>query len=457
MARRRGYLAILLILVSATYIGTLVPPFQSPDEFDHIERAALLADGQMMLDAPPGQASGGQVDTGLLDYMSYFADLPHDPETRVSPETEAAASVLTWSGESRFETLPGTGYYLPLIYLPQAVGLGVGRVAGQSIDGSYRLARGATLLTGATLLGLAVYLSAPPALTLAFLLLPMTLFQAASASIDFTSSAALVLALALFLKLSSAGTRPSALSLLTLGGLVVLVAGCRIHLAPLVLLPLALAIRFRDVRALALTGIAAVFIVIWYRWALGATVDLRVDTGLSADEILMYYVARPLDFLEVVRTTLLTEHYRLLYWYSFLGILGWLDTYLALSAYRIVGGLLLAIIVVAILARSFRRDPLVAVTLVAIAISAVVLVFLSLLVSWTPHPAEVVMGVQGRYFLPVALVLSALLVPQPEATARAPWAARVESGLLTILLFVSVVSVTDAVTARYSSLPVLQN
>ena len=42
--------------------------------------------------------------------------------------------------------------------------------------------------------------------------------------------------------------------------------------------------------------------------------------------------------------------------------------------------------------------------LLALALASAALVFLALLVTWTPHPAALVQGVQGRYFIVPALL-----------------------------------------------------
>jgi hypothetical protein len=64
--------AILFLIVQS--ISYLTPPFQSPDEFHHLDRAYLLSKGGVFLESS-NKVTGGDIDTGLLDYMNNFGGL----------------------------------------------------------------------------------------------------------------------------------------------------------------------------------------------------------------------------------------------------------------------------------------------------------------------------------------------------------------------------------------------
>ena len=49
-------LFIVFLFVSSSILSTVIPPFQSPDEFEHITRAYLLGRGEFVLEAPVGQS-----------------------------------------------------------------------------------------------------------------------------------------------------------------------------------------------------------------------------------------------------------------------------------------------------------------------------------------------------------------------------------------------------------------
>lgn len=93
------------------------------------------------------------------------------------------------------------------------------------------------------------------------------------------------------------------------------------------------------------------------------------------------------------------------YWTMFVGVLGWVDTPLGSADYLVFGILLLGLAAISIQIRksAFLGQDVLA--LVAGSVASLFLIFFIQLVSWTPHPAQVIVGVQGRYFYPVLILL----------------------------------------------------
>jgi hypothetical protein len=65
-------------------LSAVIPPLQSPDEFDHIKRAAGLLSGQILVTTQPGNYPGLWVDDGLLLFMQVYDRLPFRTGTRVN-------------------------------------------------------------------------------------------------------------------------------------------------------------------------------------------------------------------------------------------------------------------------------------------------------------------------------------------------------------------------------------
>ena len=106
---------ILLLLVLGTVLSALMPPLQSPDEFNHVVRSYLLTKGQILLRSPQGQPAGGNVDEGLVSYFDHFRRLRRHPDNKTSKEKEDAASKINWSGKQVFHAIPNTAYYFPVM------------------------------------------------------------------------------------------------------------------------------------------------------------------------------------------------------------------------------------------------------------------------------------------------------------------------------------------------------
>ncbi|WP_326542800.1 DUF2142 domain-containing protein [Pseudorhodoferax sp.] len=440
---------LALIALSALLLSMLTPPFQSPDEFDHVKRAYLLSRGQILLQSPPGEGSGGAVDTGLLAYMSVFWALPFKPDKKVTTADLAQARSVQWTREHTFSAAPGTGYYLPLAYLPQAMALAVSRYAGLSVDVSYRAARLAALLVAFAMLAWALRLHPLPPVAIGLLTLPMTLFQLASASLDAVTYALAVLALACYLHASRArgATRPRVLITFSVAMFVIIT--CRFHLFPMVLLFAALW-QMTGRRAVLWAGMAVcVLALAWTMVAMQTTVDPRTVTGTSARTVLLHYLANPGTFLALVAHMLALPDYQDFYRQSFLGILGWLDARFDVEQYRWLGWGL-AWLVLGSVGPFWRwRGHEIGwrVLLLACSIACVLLIFLALLATWNPHPAQVIEGVQGRYFWVPMLMACLALAPSAETSNRLHRRALVGAQLIFIAF--SVYSTAGLLLTRY--------
>lgn len=400
-------LAAGAVLACAVVLSSIVPPFQSPDEFDHVERAYALSDGQWRLEAPQGRFSGVRVDTGLLEYMAVFEDLPFHPEARLDRERFAESSGIAFSGVQIFSVAPGTGFYLPLIYLPQASAIWLGRSAGASVEATYRLARLLAGLVAALMVFEALRRWRPSALSMVMLLAPMSVFQWAGAGIDALSIGASMLAMALWLESVDSKRAPGVGRIVAVSVLVIAVVGSRIQLAPLLLVPLAM-MRPWTVRRAALGLLPGLVITAWVVFALASTRFPQL-AGMSAVDKLLAYASEPSRLVEVLWTTASTPSVIEFYWRSFVGVLGWLDTPLDDAVY-VTWALLMAMALAWTLAiADWSRFAWPNLLMLVMGCASAALVPLLLLLMWTPFDAAVVDGVQGRYFLLPMLLLSMAL------------------------------------------------
>ena len=404
--RRWPWKQHLLIMGIGTACAAMIPPLQSPDEADHVERAALLAHGQLVLETPPDHSSGGMVDSGLVRYLNTYAVLWYHQERKVTPELNAAAEDIAWSGKQVYRSAPGTGYYFPGIYVPQALGLKAGQLLGLSVDGSYRLARTTAMLCASALLILAFKITAPSLFTLALLILPMTLFQFASATIDATSIALTALALSVTFKTAQT-RRISFRALLALSFSVFLVITSRLHMLPLLLLLPAVYALTRNRAVLVASAFITATTMAWLYTAMHRTVDLRFIQTSPTDAVL-YYLSNPSAFVKVFVATLNNSYFSTFYQESFLGILGWLDTRFPSGNYTAFGGLLLGIALLSVNVPHVQRKSewVLRGGLIITALISYTLVFFLIFVTNNPVGSKFILGVQGRYFLLPALVIS---------------------------------------------------
>lgn len=397
---------IFALVIFGTIFSSLIPPFQSPDEFDHIKRAYMLSSGQALLHTMPGASSGGNVDTGLLEYMAIFTPIPFNKNSVVSKHDIDRSEKIRWQNSEKYSAAPGTGYYFPIVYVPQAIALFAGRHLNFSVDSTYRLARFLTLLSAIAGVVVASRIFPMNFFVISLCILPMTIFQFCSASIDgFTTSIALI-CISMFMAESDKGTTQSKFAPYILSALILLLASCRPHLTPLLLMPVVIYFRTkRRVNLYLFVGIA-VCVLLWLGYGLTYPVDLRVLRTDTTAFVLKYYLIRPRELIAVLWKTVTNTEILKFYIKSFIGVLGWLDLELSSNFYALVSVVLTLISVATIKMPIIKSDWAIRGCLVSFSLISVFLVFFLLLITWTPHVAEHIQGVQGRYFLIPALLVA---------------------------------------------------
>lgn len=406
----------LFALFIGVLLSSLLPPLQSPDEPDHIKRAYLLSKGHMMLESPKDTSSGGQIDDGLMNYIEGMTHFTQDSAGRVASRQINETNKEKWHKTTRFSPAPGTGYYFPLIYFPQALGLAIGESFDLTINDSYRLARLLSLAVSLAIIIVASLIFPINFLTLGLLVLPVTVLQFISASLDGTTTAIAILCISFFMRAFDKHARHSDRASWLLGISLLLLATSRAHLLPLVAMPLMIfMLRKKRLDLILFLGITF-FSLAWSYIALQNTVDLRdmrPDRTYSTGHIIFYYLKDPLAFFHVLWSTLMDPNTRDFYQRTFIGAIGWMDP--NLNKLDFVFGkwfynfsilFCIAMAIVSIQWKNLRSDWVPRACLLLFSVTSTLMVFFLLLATWTAHPATIITGVQGRYFLVPSVLLA---------------------------------------------------
>ena len=403
-SRKQAMLLIAGLFILTRIFGSLTPPFQSPDEFNHIKRAYLLSKGVLALGSREGHTGAG-IDEGLLAYMDCFQQIPFDYGAKVDSSTVSTCEEIHYTDKRRFSDLSNTAMYFPLLYAPQAVALFFGERAGLTVSNSYYLARLFSSCATLALLMWALIICPVPPAALAIFLMPMCLFQLSSASLDAMTFGTTALAASLFLTGSRREISFNATLHAVLAMCLFLLATSRIiYVAVIPLLLVLYRIRRSPVYVISFAAVLGLSLA-WIMFVL-TTVHGQgaITQATSSSEIIKYYVTHPHAYFGAVFRTLTDPSTVRGYWQMFVGVLGWLDTPIGFFAYLAFAIELLAILMVSNSAVSFRSLTYAHLALVCAAAAALLLLFLVGLSAWTPFPATLIEGIQGRYFYPVALL-----------------------------------------------------
>lgn len=402
-------IALCLSLTVVGWLGAMIiPPMQSPDENHHLARAYMLAHGQWTLFAPPGKMSGGMIDKNLAAYSNIYMKIPGRPGNALSHEEKAQVSTINWSdSESQiFFEAPGTGYYFPLVYAPHATSLLFAKKAGFTIENSYYFVRFIVLFVSILLIALAFEILPPNTTVLSLLILPMTVFQLLSPTLDGLSVGLLLLFLAYFSRVWKvcSNSLPTTSIYIYLLAILFVLATSRVYMIALIGLFFIACWRNRSWGGSFLGLIFLGLCGTWFMYAASTVVDYRVQRTLSTTVLLRNYLFAPWEFFSILMETLLTASIRDFYARSFIGVLGWLDAPLRSVFYPVIGLGLAGSCALSMRRSNDASDTLLRILLIFVCTISLLLIFFALLVTWTPSPPTVIEGVQGRYFLMPALL-----------------------------------------------------
>lgn len=396
---------VLFAAPLVVFLAVRTPAFQSPDEDNHFYRSWQIAHGGLF------SSGGGYVDSGIEQLWACVANLPFKPHAKVTDADAACERTVSWSGKTVYREFPNTAAYFPAGYIPQALGILIGRAIGIGVLNTLFLAR---ILNGAACVAICAFALSVcrggKILIFAVLLLPMTLSLFASSSQDALLIALACLAFSLISRQLDTGapmTRKIAAIVFALLLIISLARPINAALALVFFVPGILQPKHSKrlwIAGSALTCIVVALTVAWWGAAIGAqrnSARTYVPTSFHVDPKLQ--LAFLLHHPSIVATLLgSVVHQTGLHLASTVGVLGWLDTIMPAPYY-------LAMLLVLVVAATGefangRAISRVAVVLILFAtIVSVAGVFFTSYLMFSPVGAMGLYGVQGRYFIPLII------------------------------------------------------
>lgn len=418
---------VWIALLFGLPLALITAPFQAPDEPQHLLRAYQISEGGL-LPTRRGAAGGGNLPVSLIEAPRPFAHLRFHRGQKTSLREIRAALGIPLDARRR-EFIPFvTAIYSPIAYVAQAMGIALGRLLKLPPLGLMYLARIANLLAW-VLLGYVAMRIAPAChrALLLLLLMPMSLFQAASMSGDATTNGLAVLFTAAVFRLALGTDRPPIrpaqwTGLTVLSAAMTLTKFAYLPLAGLVLLiPMS---RFPS-RSRYAVGLVVFFavnvlgILAWMPQTRGLDAVVRDRADVSAPGQFHYLIDHPAALVTVTARTVAIDGWSMAR--SFVGWLGSMDA--RMSALFVIAYLLA--LFAACWTDALARPPLplghwIAITLLALGLSIGAVGLLNY-IYWTPIGATHVEGMQGRYFIPLAPAIVFLVWGLAAKLPGAPW------------------------------------
>ena len=395
---------IVFALLGVLLLASTMPPFLNADETPHAYRADQISHFGLIGQTISTGESGGQLDIGMALAHKPFDEVLFGRQRRVDV---AMYTPIAW-GSVMALGFPSTAPYPPLFYLPAAFAIGATRLAGTSVLHGLLAARLAQGLASIAVGALAIALADGAALFVyALLLLPMTMAQDAALSQDGPMIACTALAACLCRRAAGGnrGSLPAAAVLLALA------ATARPAYAALALPLLGARAPWRHLLAY-VSGVVGATAA----WSLFTAhlvrVPQRVDGVVDPHAQLLGLVLAPWRLPPLIWHTLQRDFAVLVE--QFVGVLGYLNVQLPRMYHRTAWVILLVALLSLLRASQLRTASswLLGLASLGTALGVGLLLYMT----WTNLGAPWVDGLQGRYFLPPALMMAAL--PQRQTPVR---------------------------------------
>ena len=406
---------LITALVGGAVMAFLSPPFQAPDEPNHFFRAQALSEGYVVAQRQPGKV-GAPMRAAIPHWaLTLLGDIYGHPDKKQTVDALKTRRDIADDPSIVFVDFRNSALYSPVVYVPQAVGLGLGRLLRMPLLDAYYLGRLLNLIASVALCYWTARRLPYGQLTFVMIALsPTFLFEQASFSAD-------ALTYALAATFCGAVLNESVHTHAPLGRRTVIVLallGALMGLTKPLAAPLpvfALLLLRRTLGSPARRPWGAVMVVIGVSWATmlgwslmmsGMYLIANSTPGIDPAGQRAWILAHPVEFADIVWRTFLVYWSPLLH--SAVGVLGWVDTALAWRYVKIFYGALIvsgAVAGVRTAAPGWAERGLAAL----LAISTYLVMAVISYLTWTPVGAPIIDGWQGRYFLPLIVPFAVLL------------------------------------------------
>lgn len=422
--RPKNIFALIAVIFGLLMVA-LMPPFHAPDEWNHFFRAYQVSEGHVFATKGQDGRVGGYMPQGLLvTAASVFFNIPYSPdnmpaldaalkgggtsESDLNPfgaQKKALRMTLTLSlfdirlepQRRVFIAFANTGRFAPVAYLPQAIGIGIGRALGMPPVGLMYMARLFNLALWIALVWFALGLL-PSTVLYVLALMPVAIYQAASVSADAVANGAAFVLVAAVLsprgRLWIIGVMAAVLAVTKFYVFLPAIYGMRAIVEP--------EHRRRHViTALALVAGALLVAGAWLMLTRDMITPLRA--GIDPGGQLKFMLGDIAGFIGIAARTFQAQWGT--YATEFVAQMGHVEIPVpgALSV------MLWAVALLAAASEGIRINGIGRALAAGVSVASVATFALLSYITWTPVGEAVVQGIQGRYFIPLGPVAALML------------------------------------------------
>lgn len=404
---------IALGLIFGLLFLFLTPPMQTPDEVQHFYRSYQISELHFTA-SKVNNGYGGTIPVSVEKIAPLLkGNIPGNDSNKVKLSTLHFASKIklnpSVSAPIRFDNATINS---PIVYFPQAFGVGLGRIVHLNPFWLIYLGRFFNLIIWLIIVYLAIKLTPVGKWAFAAIaLIPMSLSQVASLSPDALQVGFAALLIASILNLRARDKKLSTKGLVLFSILIICIS-----LLKVAYLPLLLTVLFVPKRVIGnwfKTGLIVVAFAIGFAWNLSILPNaktippyLGLPTTINSHLQTHYVLHNPVTYSSTLLVNLFGPPSSAVA-PSIIGLFGWNDTTLPYWI-QIIAVLTL---VAALLYRNEKKSVIESITRKSrigwaiLILITMVLLYTTLYIGYTPIATNIIDGIQGRYFIPVAFLL----------------------------------------------------
>ncbi|QEC78292.1 DUF2142 domain-containing protein [Mucilaginibacter ginsenosidivorax] len=464
LRRRLHYIYLLYAVPLVVIIAIITPAFQSPDEPNHFARAEQVSRLEFVptfvydkahpitaadsISKDPAivypDRGGFRVDKGIYQLDHIYSPLARNSSIKVAALKTDSAKNLKWHTGIIYFNFGNTAIYPPVVYLMQALGIGVGKLLHLSIINTLYLSRILNGLLCVTLCFFALALARQSnILLLIVLLFPMTVSLFASVSQDAVLISCCFLLVGFIDDFSFGDNHRPKWKLYTM---VILATVIGIAKPPYIIFAFLFLFLKLNPKQKALSIITPFTVLAFWLIINHGSFMIRfapAEMRLNSKLQVLYILHHPLRFMGMFfdfDKTALQNVARM-----FVGVLAWLDMQLPDIYYR---NAYICLVLGIMVSLGFKGNTRLRVALLVCAILTTIAVISAQYVTWTALESPTLGGMQGRYLIPIFPFI-ALSVSAYAITDRF---ARLKATLLSAVLlfpFYSAIIMIQVICSRY--------
>jgi uncharacterized membrane protein len=408
-------LFVLLSSIFGLFFLFIIPPIQTPDESAHFLRAYQISQGGFVSDKYNG-VTGDYLPASLaktMDILETKTPIQFKPELKYKPGIikDALRVPLDKDNKSFYDT-SAASLYSPIGYMPQSILIAVGSFFNAPPVMLLYLARLGILVVWILLGFLAIKLIPYKKWAVfAILLFPMLVAQSVAIGVDAISIGTALIFIAAILK-STATKAIDRKTMIII--IVVAIAMVMSKQITVVLLPLIFLLKNnimsstkRSILFKLLIALAPIIILLCWTFIVGQVSSStgQVANNQDTGKQISFLLSNPTHFLSVLFNTFFFSWGNSVL-QSIIGLFGWVDAALS-EIFVAIGYTALAVILFV----SYKEDSKVKVQLSIRVMFAILSILYALAVCgamyllYSPVGMNIVIGVQGRYLLPILFML----------------------------------------------------